>query len=187
MSTIDDFLEKERAKMSWWDRVWQNYPDVRTTRFHAVVGVKTGSDKEEIIQPSIGMRMQALLALFFFVLLWITLLNSITNNRFPIVLFGLAFIFITGLIIFLFHRYFLSKKFNYHIKIDSSGVAIDGKLFRWEELVQTCIMERREGKTTNNYLILFVKDGSICKCNLWMFSISSAKLATLIEHFKNRK
>lgn len=185
MSTIDDFIEAEKAKMTWWDKIFRNYPDVRTTRFHSVSVSKSKFDIEQVISPSGGLKLQALIILFFSGLAWVAIFSSLHKGRYPLAVSLLALLVVTVLIILFFYRYFIDKRLNYTIAIDHAGINIGGSRFLWEELAETCILTRQAGKTTNNYLILFNKVGSVYKFDLWMLRVSSARLATVIEYYKN--
>ena len=112
------------------------------------------------------------------------LLGMLLNDRFPLAIVLLAFLFLSFMIVLISRRYLFSKKTNYRMTVSASGIAIDETQYPWATIGETCIMSRQEGKTTNSYLIIFTKDGSVWKYDLFLFAISNRGLAAIVEYYK---
>lgn len=184
MPVIDDFIETEHAKMSWLERVFRNYPEVQRTSFYAAYAGRAKFGEATMMGPSGGRRLMAVFLLCFIGFFWLVMLGMLLNYSSPFAVVVLAFLFLSFLIVKLSRRYFFSRKFNYRIRVSASGIAIDETQYPWATIAETCIMSRHEGKTTNNYLIIFTKDRSVWKYDLFMFAISNRRLSAIVEYYK---
>lgn len=184
MANLDDFITAEMAKMSRWDRFMRNYPDVRTTRFHAVWGARK-FDPEMILRPSAGVKAQALLLLFFSGVAWLAVLGAMEKGSVSPVVGWLILMGLPLLVCRFFYRNFLSSRRNFTLALDATGLAIDDQKFPWTDLAETAILTKPSGRTTNNFLVLFKKDGSVHVFDCWLLRISEEKLATIIEYYKH--
>ncbi|OQP59577.1 hypothetical protein A3860_36925 [Niastella vici] len=184
MTYIDDFIKSEESKMTWFDKVLGNYPRVRTTKFIAVAAPSLALGEKKVIKPSVLYKAIVIIVLPIPCLVWIGLLRLMLVDQFPfgVILFGLLLV---SLIIYLLLYFtFFKKRYNYRITVDGEGITFDKNKFYWAEIAETGIMNRQEGKRTNSYLLIFHKDTTVNKYDLFNFGISDRKLAAIIEYYK---
>jgi hypothetical protein len=181
---IEDFKRSEEGKMTWLDKVIMNYPKVRPTSFIADATQELQLGNEEVIRPSVWNRIILTLFFFFAGIFWITLLSAVLQYRSPFLGDLIAFLFITVIILLHLRKSFFSKRYNYTITVDHLGISIDNKQIFWSDVAETCIMSRHEGRRTNYYLLIFKKDATLQKCDLYQFGLSDIKLATIIEYYR---
>lgn len=187
MALIDDFIKNEESKMSWGDKLFMMYPKVRSTPELTDTFQHLRLGNEKVIKPSLWDKIVAVFFLLFAGLFARGLLNALFASRDNIFigLGGLAFvIFLISLLL----RYsFFDKKYIFTITVDYEGISIDSNKFFWSAIDELYIMSRREGKRTNYYLLIFNKDATIEKLDLFKFSISSRKLSTIIEYYRTKQ
>lgn len=181
---IDDFIKSEETKMTWLDKVANNYPKVGTTKSIGKPLQDREFGDETVVNPSVLDKTVALLFLFFTGFFWIILLKMVLEYRFPFVFIFLGFLFVNFLIYVLVRNTFFNRKYIFTIRINNERISIDHNLFYWTDIIETCIMTRQEGKTTNHYLILFMKNKTIEKFDLFKFDISDIKISTIVEYYK---
>ena len=184
LSNIEGFIEKERAKMNWWDKLTRNYPEVRNTDSLSEPGSEMGQEK--VIRPSVFERVLGMVCALGFAVLWSIFLKMLVEGQGPwgMILFGLVYISI--LIFLVLRRFFFQKRYNYIIRVSPTGIAVDDTQFLWSEIAETCILTKGEGQLWNNYLIIFKNNGDIVKLDMRMLSVGSIKMATIIEYFKDQ-
>ena len=184
MALIDDFIKNEESKMSWGDKLFMNYPKVRSTPELTDTFLHLRLGNERVIKTSLSDKVIAVVFLLF--IMWfavgpVKLLFSSRDN----ILLGLGgLIFVGFLISLLLRNSFFSKKYIFTITVDYVGISIDSNKFYWTDIDEVYIMSRREGKRTNHYLLIFEKDTTIKKFDLYKFSISTRKLSTIIEYYR---
>ena len=184
MSIVDDFIDSETAKMGRMDRFLLNYPVIETTRALAEPAAKGRFGEEKVIRPSLTERIKAVIIVVFLSLAWLVVLRLLLKGVVPwfVPFFGL--VFLSFMIWFLLRNFFFNKKYNFTIWVTPIWIAVDETKFFWNEIAETCILSRHEGKSTNSYLIILKKDGTVEKFNLFLFGSSNRKLATIIEYYK---
>jgi hypothetical protein len=99
----------------------------------------------------------------------------------PVRLSFLPFIslFVVGLF-----RCVFGKRYNYTIRINTSGLTIRGGSIGWDEVVDTAIMRQPQARRVDRYLVIFKRDGSIEKLDLLLFGVGDRRLAAVIESYK---
>ncbi|MDP4247575.1 MAG: hypothetical protein Q8932_17190, partial [Bacteroidota bacterium] len=140
MSPIEEFTESEKQKLNWLQKLAANYPDVTATRLLARGYAKPEIRSVRNIKPSIFRRsMYFLLSLTL--VTWLSLLITLGDQRTPLAVY-LVFVpfFAFGsvscmLVVF-------GKKLNYTIRIDASGLMVQGIFTAWGEIVETAIMRQ---------------------------------------------
>lgn len=183
MALIDDFIKNEESKMSWGDKLFMMYPKVRSTPELTDTFQHLRLGNERVIKPSLGEKVIALFFLLFAVWFAIIPIKILFSSR--DVILGLGGLLFVGFLIFLLLRNsFFNKKYIFTITVDYEGISIDDNKFYWSAIDEVYIMSKREGKTTNHYLLIFEKDTTIKKFDLYKFSISSKKLSTIIEYYR---
>jgi hypothetical protein len=185
MPIVDDFIKAEEQKMTWFDRLVQNYPKVETTKLIAR-STKSGKYKEAtVIRPSLTDKTIAAVIILFLSLFWLGFLKLLLGNTTLFFSFFLPLLFITFIICIVIYNSFFNKKYIYTLILNKDSISVDHRPIKWSEIVETCIMNVQEGRTTNFYLILFKKDKTMEKLNLYKFGISDVKLSAMIEYYKN--
>ena len=76
------------------------------------------------------------------------------------------------------------KRYNYTIRIDASGLTIQGIFTAWGEIAETAIMRQSQPRGVDRFLVIFKRDGSVGKSDLFLFGISDRKLASAVEFYK---
>jgi len=76
------------------------------------------------------------------------------------------------------------KRYNYRVRIDASGLTIQGIFTAWGEIVETAIMRQPRPRGVARFLVIFTRDGTVQKLNLFLFGISDRKLAAVVEYYK---
>lgn len=184
LSNIDAFIEKERSKMSWWDKLTRNYPKVRNTR--SLSGPAFDMGQEKVIHPSIFERVLGVAFALGCAVLWFFVLKMLVEGRGPWGMILFVLVYISILIFLALRRSFFQKRYNYIIRVSPAGIAVDDTQFLWSEIAETCILTKGEGQLWNNYLIIFKNDGGIVKLDMRILSVGSIKMATIIEYFKKQ-
>lgn len=184
MSYIDDFIQAEQQKMNWFDRVFRNYPQFRTTRFIAGNDRMKGSGNGAVIGPSLWGRLITVIFIAFATFFWAVLLFVLLFNKKEITIVFFFWVVITLLIIGMFYQTFFNKRYVYKIYINAEGIRRGNELVYWEEMVETGIMNKQTGRATNYFLILFLKDGSVVKHDLYLMGGYPEKYARIIEYYK---
>jgi len=185
LTTIDDFIEAERAKMGWLDRVLGNYPQIQRTSFYAAYAGKPRLGEEKMLGPAASQRVMALIMLGFAGFFWLMLLGMLVQFRFPIVPVLGGFLSLSFMIVMVLRSYFFLKKYNYRITVNAAGIAVDEASNAWGDITETCIMTIPGGKISPRFLVIFKKDGSVRQCNLFLFSISNRQLGAIVEYYKS--
>jgi hypothetical protein len=161
-----------------------NYPKVRSTPVLTDTFQHLRLGKEKVIKPALWNKVLTVILLLFIGWLWFGFVGElfVPSTRPFTKLFSVAFV--TLLIFFLVKSSFLNKKYNFTITVDYEGISINYNKFYWTGIEEVYIMSRREGKRTNYYLLIFKKDATIEKFDLFGFRISSRKLSTIIEYYR---
>lgn len=186
METIDDFIRSEELKMTWLDKAFMNYPEVRLTSILASLCPNSSFKEETVIKPSLLNKFIAIIIVPFLALVWIGLLNMLLQYKFPfaIVLFG--FLLVTFIIFLLLKDSFFNRKLVYTIILTDSYISICNRKFSWANVSETAILTRREGKRRNSYLIVITNNNAIEQFDLYSFGISDKKLSAHIEYYKTK-
>jgi len=186
MTLVDNFIKTEESKMNWLDKAVRNYPKVRPTKSISYSLTNLKLDKEKIIRPSLLDKFISALILFFLTIVWVGLFKMLLDYKFPFAIFLFGFLLVTFIIFILLSNSFFNKKYIYDLTINKEGIAIDNNKFYWTDIAETCIMNRQEGRRTNYYLVIFKKDTTIKKLDLFRIAITDKKLATIIEYYKTK-
>jgi hypothetical protein len=182
---IEEFIESEKQKLNWLQKLSANYPDVTETRLLARGYAEPEIKPDRIIRPSIFKR-----SLYFLVFLvaffsWLFLLSTLRGHqdRAPLVVY-LVFV---PFLLFASGSFLLVnfvKSYNYTIGINASGMTIRGIFIAWDEIVETAIMRQPQPRGVARFLVIFTRDGTFRKLNLFLFGMSDRRLADVIEYYK---
>jgi len=184
MTLTEEFLEKEKLKKNWLDKLAHSYPSVRPTNGFSWPLKTSELTPERIIKPSLWTKITSTLILIPPVFMWFIFFSMVFTQAtlIPLYIFFLAFI--TALLLLFVRNSIFNKKFFYNIKLTYSGITVGRNRFFWEQVKETCILNRREGRVWVSYLIIFGQDNSTEKYSLFKFNISDSKMASLIEYYK---
>ncbi len=183
MSLIEEFTESEKQKLSWLKKLSANYPDVTETRLVARGYAAPEITPDGMIRPSLLKRSLYFLMFLVSFFSWLFLLSTLGGRRAPL---GVYLVFVPFLL-FVSVSVLLAnivKSYNYTIRIDASGITIRRTFIAWREIVETAIMRQSQPRSVDRFLVIFIRDGSVQKLNLFLFSISDRKLASAIEYYK---
>jgi hypothetical protein len=184
MPLINDFIKNEESKMSWGDKLFGNYPKVRSTPVLTDTFQHLRLGTEKVIKPSLWDKAVTVVLLLFVGGLWFGFIAELFMPGARPFTKLFSFAFVTFLLYLLVRGSFLNKKYNFTITVDYEGIRIDDNTFYWTAIDEIYIMSRREGKRTNYYLLIFKKDATIDKFDLFGFRMSSRKLSTIIEYYR---
>jgi hypothetical protein len=184
MGRIEEYIEKEKKKTNWLQKLSANYPVVTDTILLAQGYALPENTHEKLIRPSLLRRLIYLFAFLVVFSGWLILVIPMRGKDVPL---GVDIIFIPfNLIMSIsFLLMLFLKKFNYRIQINRSGITLREDFIPWEDIVETAIMRKPEARGDHRYLVIFKRDGTDLKSDLYMFGISDRKLAATIEYFKN--
>jgi len=95
-------------------------------------------------------------------------------------------LFISFILYLLVWNSFFSRRYIYQIRLNNEYIKAQGKKIYWKDVSETFIMNKKEGRFNNSYLVIIKKDSAIEKLNLFKFGISDRKLASLVEAYKTK-
>ena len=123
---------------------------------------------------------------FLVLAVWETFSNQKSPLKDILIINCLAVVIIIAVI----KQFFLNKKLNYTITINTTGISIDERIFLWKDIYATAIATKGGGKNRSEYLLIAMKD----LVTYEMFNLSqfadlnfdgfSATLSAYIEYFK---
>jgi hypothetical protein len=177
-------IDNEESKMTWFDKLVMNYPKVQPTKSLTDSFQNLQFGTKTVIRPSIWDKAVAIIFSLFAGLFWIVLLRMLMEYRSPFLVILFGFLFVTFLIYLLLKNSFFNKKYIYTITVDEEGLSIDSTKFCWTGIAETCILSRQEGRRVNHYLLIFKKDTTVAKFDLFKFGLSDRKVSTIIEYYR---
>ena len=185
MKAIDDFIEIEESKMTWLDKITLNYPKVNPTKSFVPSLERIKFDDEKIIRPAVSDKIIAVIIALFAGLFWIGFLRMLINQSSPFIVVLTGFLFMTFLIVVVVRNSFFNSRYIYKISVNHEYIAIDAHKMYWADILETCIMNKRQGRgRTNSYLVIFKADNTMEKYDLFKFAVSDQKISTIIEYYK---
>jgi len=63
-------------------------------------------------------------------------------------------------------------------------MTIRGIFNAWGAILETAIMRQPKARGVDRFLVIFKRDGSVEKLDLFLFGISDRKLAAVVEYYK---
>jgi hypothetical protein len=180
MTRIEIFTAEEKARTGWWDRLNGNVPRIVTMDYFLHKMVTWGCDAPVILSS----RYKSILWTAALIIGWLAV---------PVILFFsgatlikalmpaliLSPIFITGIVYYLF-----SKRLNFNLRIDETGIAAKGQHFSWKEIEDTCLMYQRGVAGYTPTLVVLPYNTTAHRFDLAFFSVSSRELAQAIVCFR---
>src|SRR6202012_4730750 len=162
MSLIEEFTESEKQRLNWLQKLSANYPDVTETRLLARGYATPEIESVRIIRPSIFKRSIYFLGFLVTFFSWFYLLFTLGDRRTPL---GVYLVFVPFLLFtsVSFLLVVLLKKYNYTIRIDTSGLTIQGIFTAWGEIIETAIMRQPKQRGVARFLVIFKRNGSVGK------------------------
>lgn len=124
--------------------------------------------------------------LLFAHVFYVSLTKIIISRSVPVAIPILGLVFLSWLVYLLVWHVFLNPKYIYSLRIRAEGIAAQGRTFNWQEIADTCILRRMEGRSSTSYLIIFLRDGRIEKLNLFKCAVADKSLASIIEFYKGQ-
>jgi hypothetical protein len=88
------------------------------------------------------------------------------------------------------NQFFVSKDLNYKIRVDTTGISFDDKVYKWQDIYATAIMTKFGGNRSYKYLVIASDDRSTYQCYDLINFISlntagfSMRLSQYIGYFK---
>jgi hypothetical protein len=165
----------------------RSYPKVQSTKGY-LGSLKTSDLKpESIIKPSRWAKVTSTLILIPPIFMWGTLFSMLITQATLVPLYLFFLVFMTFLLLLFVRNSIFNKKYFYNIVLTPSGITLGRNRFFWEQIEDTCILTKREGKAWISYLVIFGRDNSTERFSLFKFNISDSKIAALIEYYKQAK
>jgi len=176
-------MDSERAKMNWLNRLLGNYPNAESTEELAFPAMERHYDEEKVIRPSVVNMVFLTLFAGFALLFWFTFLKMVIKGiLLPVTVTFL--IFVTGILTLIVWQAFLNPRYNYIITIGKFGIQVRDKIWTWKEIDNTYIMWLPARRRPVTYLLIFLRNDEVEKFNLFNFSISTKRIAEIIEYYK---
>lgn len=182
---FDDFIQDEKDKMNWFDKLVKNYPNVKKTSAFGITQSYVPKEEKTVLRPAMIFKFAAMLMLAFitpFMLATYGLLQDKDQFRQGIMLF--FFLIFATVFFVIIRNAFFNKKYHYTITVDRTGISINNEHFFWRDISDTAIMYKQEGKRRIKYLVILSRYGEVKTTSLKAFWISDEKLSTIIEHYK---
>jgi hypothetical protein len=185
---IEAFIEAETGKMSWLDRLFRNYPDIKSTK-----AIDTGLFKRKnkdgiFIKTSKWKRVVLIAFLLYALWFWAIFLHLLFSKKDMFAILIFFFLAINVIIGFILWHGFINSKLNYRLKISNDGISTKKQLYLWREIEATYILSRVEGRYSNFYLLIFLKcQQEPVRFNFERFSISKHKLASIVESYQSNQ
>jgi len=190
---IEQFIESEKQKLNWLQKLSANYPEVTATRVlareHAEAGKRWSGNRqaenrpEAIIRPAVVRR--SVYFLLFLVALFscLLLLSLWRDHRDPLWVF-LVFVPFSLFVSVSFLLVNFRSEYNYTIRVSATGMTIRDSFIAWGDILETAIMRQDRPRSVDRFLVIFTRDGTVQKLNLYLFGISDRKLAATVEYYK---
>jgi hypothetical protein len=185
MSLIEEFTESEKQKLNWLQKLSANYPEVTETRLLARGYATPEITSVRTLHPSIFRRSMYFLLFLVTLFSGLDLLSTLGDRRAPL---GVDLVFVPILLFtsVSFLLFVFLKRYNYTIRIDPSGLTIQGNFTFGGEIVETAIMRQPQSRGVARFLVIFKRNGSVEKSDLFLFSISDRKLPSAVEYYIGR-
>ncbi len=169
--TIDEFIQKEINDMNWWDKTFNNYPFIKTTKFLSFAYKKGEFGDYQMIKPLIYTKIIGgvfwIISMFFLM----SLINLIIYTDFPLVISIPMLILLLLFIGFIIYHSFYNKEHHFKFRLDFYGICINNVYHSWNEINETLILERHEGRSISYYLVLLKKDETVVRINYSEFKV----------------
>ncbi len=185
-ASADEFLEKEKRKVSGIMRFFGIEPELATT-FSLCEEKKLSIRHETVsITPSWLNRLVVLPFILLNIFPIVILLRIMTKNEMSGLIFPAMIIFLLLILFLILYFTLLDKKRNYKIIISKEGIRISQDNFRWEDIRETYIMSMPKTKTRSSYFVIQSNTDEFRKFSLFNFTESDEKFSALIEFFKQK-
>lgn len=180
---VEQFIELQKSKAGWLTRLFRNYPEVTSTRMLARPFSHPAKKPEEIIKPSLLIRLIDLVFVAFGLFMWLIFLKVVVEQPgarlFAALLLAFASFWLSIPI-----RSLVSRKVNFIVRVNAAGIGVRHEFIQWVEIIETAVMTKPEGKGESTHLIIFLRDGSHRDLNVKLSGIGKRRLATLVEQYK---
>lgn len=183
MNLVETFIDGERAKCSWLDRLFNNYPVFYLAKDITSNLKYQDIDKSFIVRPSISRRLLATLLICLGMFGWFSILLLVIQKiLLPISIAFILFISVwTGSILWTF---FLNPKLSYKIIIDKNKIILGRQTFEWNKVCEYLLMQKGSGRYLETMLIIFVDNKEVLKFNLTNLNKSGQEIIKRIEFYK---
>jgi hypothetical protein len=183
MGRIEEFTEKEKQKASWLEKLAANFPTVTATSLLGRDHPLPINTPGKIIRPSLVKRGLYLFAFLMAFSGWLYLVIPGREKGIPLAVYLIFIPFLLFMSVSFLLVPFL-KRYNYRIRIDGSEITLREDSISWSEIIETAVMRQPAPRGDRRYLVIFKRDGTELKSDLFLFGISDRKLASVIEHYK---
>ena len=181
---MEDFVRAERMRSTWAENIFLYDIGIASTASLAGEVVVPPEEQEIVIRPGIFNKVMGVFLLVLGGYLWWICISA---GRLGMVSERIAVLGVLGAsagILAVTAYFFLSRRYNYSLRISAAGLWYRGGFVGWRELAETAVMRRSGRKLRRLYLVLFRKDGTAEKLRLSMFDISVEWLAMKMEQYK---
>lgn len=180
MTRIEIFTAEEKARTGWWDRLNGNVPRIFTLDYFLHKMVTWECDAPVILNSRYKSIMwTAALITGWLLVPMILLLCGATLIKALMPALILSPIVITGIGYYLF-----SKRLNFTLRIDETGITVKGQHFPWKEVEDACLMYQRGVGGYTPTLVVLPYNTPAHRFNLAFLSVCSWDLAQAIVCFR---
>ena len=164
-----EYLEQIRqVELQNLDRLTRSFSNMTIQTTSEITGSKklklNVSEKE--FKPDLYFK-YAIIVTFLIIFTVITI--SLENNSIGEIIFVVCFI---GIITYSIINYFITnKKVNFKITINHKAIFVGNKEFQWNNIYDTAILTRNEGKQEIDYLIIILQNGDDLKYEKFNFKL----------------
>lgn len=183
---IQDFMEREHGSMNWFQKISGTLPTIHDTEWYARSLKAVTFGPQKTIRPSLFHRTVLVVLIGFAFIFWLVFFRMVLQGVHPWPVVVGMLLFMSFIICLIIYNGFLKKEYNYTIRVDQEGLAVDERIFSWKDVAATCIMWWPGGKGGTNYLVIFTNDRTVEKYNIYPFSISAARMSSIIEYYKQQ-
>lgn len=182
---LEQLIEEEYQALSWDDKLFKSRSVIKTTG--------EVSDTTKIPYPlplkHVIKRRKALQAFGFaiFVSLFTFIFSYILFTKFST---GALIVSVSllSLMYYVFYKNLTLKDINFKIVLSKEGIEILDKFYLWDEIQETFVIHRPNGKSHIIYFVIGFKNGFVDRYhmnNLFEFNLSERTFAALIETYRH--
>lgn len=180
MTRVEIFTTEEKARTGWWDRLNGNGPRIVTMDHFLHKMVTWECDAPVILRPgSQRILLSAAMIVGWFAVPGILLFSGEAPGKAFLPALVLSPVAIPAIA-----YYFFSKRLNFVLCIDQTGISAKGRHFSWKEIEATCFCYRRGVAGDTATLVVLPHNEPAHRFDLAFFSISNRELAQMIECFR---
>lgn len=181
---MENFVQAEHRRASWPQKMYLYDIGIASTADLAGDVIESPELEETILRPAPFYRLTGGLLLGLGAYIWWLCYRAGSEGVIPEALALFSLLALSILMVGTLVYFFLSKRYNYELRLNSGGVWFRGESVRWPELRETAIMRKSGRRLRRFYLILFRRDGTAITLRLSMFGVNVDWLAMVVEGYK---